>query len=510
VGAEKDRRHRRRSGKRRRLSRRSFLAGAAALLTVTAAGATALLWRNRTPASKAALQISGSPVRLRLIPAANSDANANLERAVPREFAGMPFTIVAVHGPGDVTISNSILFAFVSAYPAVLDNFAHVSPRGDDSTGAVGDSARPFRTIAQALANASTVLLEDGDYEPFAYYGTEARLVRARNVGRARIVVPGPALQSVQWAEEGGLRVARISRPPHRLIDRARLDREGFPSRLRRHPDAAALRAAESGWCHEGDRLSVKSTSASLAAFFGGGARDHIIVGGGGSLFLHGLSVEGMSCHAERGHLWASHFTSFCAYDYAFQATGGSLYLESGRIHAPHFDGHNVDFLNETGLVVAAGMRVTEVGDFAAFGTPEAFNLQAGSSHSGFALVVACVARRSLGQEYADGALAGAPNHSWYVGNDLGDETYGATDGSYGFYMQGTGDTPRTAYFDTNRVTGVENPLVLELGAIGYLYNNSFTTALSRRGSEAARTYDPRHPDRAGVDAANAAALNDL
>ncbi|HYI49058.1 MAG TPA: hypothetical protein VEX35_11405 [Allosphingosinicella sp.] len=477
---------------------------------MTAAGATALLWRNRTPASKAALQISGSPVRLRLIPAANSDANANLERAVPREFAGMPFTIVAVHGPGDVTISNSILFAFVSAYPAVLDNFAHVSPRGDDSTGAVGDSARPFRTIAQALANASTVLLEDGDYEPFAYYGTEARLVRARNVGRARIVVPGPALQSVQWAEEGGLRVARISRPPHRLIDRARLDREGFPSRLRRHPDAAALRAAESGWCHEGDRLSVKSTSASLAAFFGGGARDHIIVGGGGSLFLHGLSVEGMSCHAERGHLWASHFTSFCAYDYAFQATGGSLYLESGRIHAPHFDGHNVDFLNETGLVVAAGMRVTEVGDFAAFGTPEAFNLQAGSSHSGFALVVACVARRSLGQEYADGALAGAPNHSWYVGNDLGDETYGATDGSYGFYMQGTGDTPRTAYFDTNRVTGVENPLVLELGAIGYLYNNSFTTALSRRGSEAARTYDPRHPDRAGVDAANAAALNDL
>jgi hypothetical protein len=225
-----------------------------------------LLWRNKAPASKAPFPVSGAPVRLRLVPAANSDANANLERVAPRELAGIPFTIVAVHGPGDVTISNSILFAFVSAFPAVLDNVAHVSPRGDDATAAVGDAARPFRTIAAALADASTVLLEDGDYEPFAYYGTEARLVRARNAGRARIVVPGPAMQSIQWAEESGLRVARISRPPHRLIDRARLDRDGFPSRLRRYPDAAALRSAGSGWCHEGDRRSVKSASATLAA----------------------------------------------------------------------------------------------------------------------------------------------------------------------------------------------------------------------------------------------------
>lgn len=478
-----------------RTNRRRFLTGAAASAAILGAGA--LFWRgiagrqNLTPAGY------GPPVRLSLIPATTPDSKANLERKPPEGFPDLPFVIIAVHGPGDVTISNSILSAYVSASPGILDHVAYVSPRGDDSTGEVDDEGRPFKTIERALGQASTVILEDGDHGPFIYSDNGAKLVRARNVGRARIVVDGPRLEAVQWEEAGGIRSAMFDPAPHRIVDHASMDRDGFPSRLRGYATLDQLREASEGWCYLERRFYVKSPSRSLEAFYGNGADKHIVIRRG-SVCFHGLSIDGMACRAEGGELWMSHFRSFCSPDYAFSANGGSIFMETGRIHAPAYDGHNVDYSRGIGLVVAIGIKVTEVGDYAASGRPLAFNLQAGSSHSGFAVVVGCVARRSLGQEYADTALRGAPNMSWYVGNDIGDETYSRVDGSFGFYMQGTGIASRTGYFDTNRTRNVDFPLVLELGAVGFLFNNSFSDARLERGSEAPQTYDPSLPTMAG------------
>lgn len=474
-----------RDARRQQRQRRLFLFGGAASALLVAGSGAGFVWYRARGAAKGGGEISAAPVRLAILPAARPDQHAALPRLAPPGFPDLPFEVVAVNGPGDVTIGNSALFAFTQRFPTVRDTVARVSPQGDDERG------RPFRTIQAALRRASMIVLEDGDHAPFNYTSRDAKLIVAANPGRARIVPPGPRLSELPWTISGNVRSSRFDPAPHRLIDRSRRDREGFPVRLRQYASVAQLQPES--WCYVDRTLHVRSASSQLEAFYGNRGDQHVVVQAG-SVCLHNIRIEGMACRAEGGRLWLSHFRSFCSPDYGVSSTGGTVVMESGRIHAPAYDGHNINYANGMGSVVAAGIHVTDAGDLAAIGRPAAFNIQAGSSHSGYAVIIGCVSRRSLGQEYADTALGGAPNLSWYVGCDVGDDAHSAIDGSFGFFLQGAVDFARTGYFDTNRTRDVATPLALDRGARAYIFNNSFTDAQLSNGGELPQTYDPSAP----------------
>lgn len=362
----------------------------------------------------------------------------------------LPFTVERVHGPGDVTLSNSLLDGFRARHAEVETVTAYVSTTGDDRTAAVDDPARTFRTIPAALASAGTVVVDDGEYPPFEH-DTGFAIVRARNPGKVTITQPSGIAH----------RVARLDQ----------LDRDGFPVRL---PVGTALQPNMRAYYHDAK----------------GNAHVRVL---GGALCLDGIDFAGISVEANGGQAWVSNFTSFAAYGHAFHTTGGEIYLERGRIHAAMFDGWNCDWKNERGTIAAAGVEVTESGDFATYGNGAAYNRQAGSSHSGYLAAFGCVARRNMGQEFADTSVVGVPNLSWYVACIAGDDAYSGRDAGLGFSFIGHGVGGREAYLDTCRTESVPIPMYAENGAKAYTFDCQFTGGLP---------YDPEDPDSGPRDEA--------
>lgn len=483
------------------------------------------------------------PTRLTTMPTASDDANAYTARTLPTGMRQPPVMPLIVHGYGDVTFETDLLSAFLARYPSIktapiafLDG-----TNGVDVTGALGDRSLPYKTYkAAAMDGARIIAVEDGGTDPYdlrfsdaGYLGVPL-LIIALNPGRASFRVRGDDLNAITPTDTGDgiwefvLPCANANAAPyvHRVTRSDVVDSYGRATELLQHASDAALRAAGTGWwigTAGGDdkklRIgigggSVAAIKAYLTAYMldsGANARTFAY---DAEVFTYGMDYEGVHMYAlhvaasgKRAFAWRQRFTSRYSSDYGASAgAGGGVYEWDGVVIAPEKDGWNTNWVNDLGEYAGYGLLLVEGGAKASSGTTTG-NTQAGSSHSGHALIAACRAVNNYGQQFADTTLLGAgTNLSWYVGNYIPASVYetGSPNPAspnpldVGVVLQGAsgaGAHNRAGWFDTNYI-GSAIPLQLDALATAKLFNNNFEIAdvALTTSSVAPTTYTPGAP----------------
>lgn len=485
-------------------------------------------------------------LKLKSVFAVQADYNGQLKRVAPSGFEWLPVLPSAVM-PGMVTTDKSLLLAFLQAYPAVLaGTIAYVETFGNNTSAAVGNSAKPYLTLDAALqSSARIILVGDGTFAPPDYRFTQAasgvmKLIVAKNRGKVTLRNAGDTLSANTWtaaagyagvyetpiASAAGGGIWESSRP-HRIRLTDTVDSEGSPARLRWYKPATndavgvtaalvALQAAGTGWTYDGTTkklyvalggANVNAVKARLEALYYSALGSDRVYLAGGNLAFDGVDLDGQLIWMQEynssgtyipASVWISNSRMVNASSYGVQGDSNTLaILENVHIHASEADGINPDSTrNGSGAPAKALLinpRITDCGDVDTFGTGVTQNRQAISSHAGYFAAYGGAYEHNWGQEIADTGSGAGPSKSWYVGASArnGDAWLAPNNVGFGFY-----DANRQAWLDTCVCSGEgANPLRIEGGASVKTFNCQFDgPVVAVAPSVAPVTYTPDAP----------------
>jgi hypothetical protein len=486
-------------------------------------------------------------------------ANASLPRALPPGFPTLPVMPKVVRGPGDVELNESLAAAFVAKYGAsITGGIAWVDPiNGSDSTGVVGNAAKPFATISKPLryTSAQIVLLADGVYTPFDFrysdaFGKVVKMVACENTGRCVIQVSGSSLASAPWSAStySGVYVAKIasdgvtSGPINRVLYQdGTTDSAGFPQRLplvcynassqvvyayysacATSNSLAALQTGGYGWYYDspnhllyvalkGADLTQATTSGRIRATYYDVQHNARILAYGSTLLAYGLYLDGIDVQALEfkngsaympSEVWVINSTYFASGGGDGAQVVGSRYFEQGvTSHAVLYDGTNGNngAAGYLSLILSANSEHDDAGDVETFGASALAiypRYKGETSEGGYEASFGSIYTSDFGPELGSASL-GTANLTWVVGS-IARNVQGGDPGPAGFafYGVGTGSgSSRTAWLDTCSASNEgADALLLDSGAAAKVFNSTFDTMSYTNGSTAPAQYTPGAP----------------
>lgn len=449
----------------------------------------------------------GSPIEV-----SQEDQYSRDDRLIPPGLQVPPIRPTQVRGPGDVVMNRTVTDAFAGFYPtAFAGDVAYVSPTGGaPGSAALNDRTKPF-SLAYALRTltASALLIAlPGVYNSMIdFRGTDAagamkKALFAETPGTAIFRISGDDVSTLTFTQDGTYSdiwnaTWSGSGAPHRVIRSDIFDNFGFPARLRKAADKAALNALTYGvtWNTGTKQLSVKWAGADVNTIRGllraywtdaSGNSRHLMVGA--EMLVNGFVHDGIGNDlirngATRSSLWLdNNQTIFNPVGAVGDAGGdaGRAIIGRWRLHGSEGDGVNLNYSSSVAarsLMVVANSHVTECGDYDAFGVNGTSNKQAFSSHGGDHLNAGNLIEANYGQQLADTSTDPAANVSWLVGvlaRQGGRSVSPANATGFGMYGAG-GGSARVAYIDTCEWQGDGSGTVgldLDEGASAYVFNS--------------------------------------
>lgn len=496
---------------------------------------------NTVTTVTAASYAPGSPIRQNVTPALNP--HAYLYRAPPPNMVNLPLMPVLVRGAGDVVVNGTALGAFISAHPDVATGaVAYVNlTTGNDGTGVLNDETHKFASVNYVLRSttAQWILCDDGAYNIADYRASDqsgtAKVVLARNPGRASFRVPGDDVTTKTFTATGGQAgvwettiasgIAGTTDRIQRLVRTDMLDPWGYPLTFRLYASVAALQAAGYGFFYDTatDKLYVAASGADintikrlLRAYYveavAGTPGNAALSCRGVPLFVDGFVLDGVWAWGleldlgggdVRGpDLWLSNFKAQYSVGYgASLETGGRLVLSNGRMHSSTLDAANTNYSTSNGgLLLRSNIYTSNSGDPATFGTGIAQNNQGAAAHGGIHVSMGCIDEGNYGQEFADASSpTGIANITWVVGCFARFSALSsAARTGYQFIGKGSaGSDNRIAYLDTCTVRSEgTHPLYLTAYAAAKIYDCDFDgiAPVAETGSVAPVAYDPTAP----------------
>ncbi len=467
------------------------------------------------------------------------DPFARSLRKPPPGMPALPSYPNIVHGPGNVEMTQDFTSAFYAKYkPYLSAGVAYVEQNGNDATAELNSREHAFASICKPLRDTKASLIEvgAGTFQPCDYRisdpaGGKPKLVYAAKPDSAIIrVTGGDDLAKAVWKAVPGkpglyqTEILAAKTGPGYSVDRVLLkdtkDRQGFPQRLQKYPNAPELMAARTGWSYDASQhlLYVAMAGADiqqnrhrlLALYLDavGNSRFYLL---GATLALEGFYLDDVQTVTSEfvdgkkhvaSELWLKDITEVFSpvAAYANQNDGSSVFAQNVRVHASGSDAFNANSSpTSSSLIFVTGSHITDPGDVMTQGTAIFPNNNCVSSHQGFAAVFGTYCSGSGGPGIADTASEGFASASWYVGDIIADnDSRQETPVGFGFY--GTDKKPpswgqRFFWLDTVRSErNGSNALRVEAGAIGKIFNSKFDQPPILYSSPALGAYTPEAP----------------